>query len=129
MIQIDQLHHVSLLVRELERSRTFYRDILGLVEMERPAFDFPGAWFRVGHSGQQLHLIVHPGQTLRTGEIDTRDGHFAMRVSSYRSVLETLEQHGIEYKANPVSRAGFAQIFILDPDRNIVEFNADRPES
>lgn len=129
MISIEQLHHVSLLVRDVEKARAFYRDILSLKEMERPAFDFPGAWFRVGNSGQQLHLIVHDGQTLRSGGIDTRDGHFAMRVASYRAVLATLEQHGIEYKANPESRAGFAQIFILDPDGNIVEFNADAADS
>jgi catechol 2,3-dioxygenase-like lactoylglutathione lyase family enzyme len=57
-LDIELLHHVALTTSDLERSRAFYRDILGLVEIERPPFSFPGAWFQVGDSWQ-LRLIVH----------------------------------------------------------------------
>ena len=36
-------HHFSFIVRNLEKSRHFYGDILGLKEIERPDFPFPGA--------------------------------------------------------------------------------------
>ena len=42
------LHHFSLPVTDLERSRRFYHEILGLREITRPPFDFPGVWFAVG---------------------------------------------------------------------------------
>jgi len=78
-MKIQTIHHVSLNVTDLERSRRFYREILGLEEIARPPFDFPGAWFGVA-GGQQLHLIVHPGATFRGAKgIDTRDNHFAVR--------------------------------------------------
>lgn len=125
-MQIEGIHHVSLLVTDLERSRAFYRDIVGLEEIERPPFSFPGAWFRIGEGGQQLHLIVYYGETLRSGGIDTRDGHFAIRVKDFDETLARLKQHGVDYVANRDSVAGFAQIFVLDPDRNIIEFNAPR---
>src|SRR5690606_38488003 len=62
-IQYEDIHHVSLTVTDLARSKTFYQEILGLREIERPAFNFEGAWFGIGSSGRQLHLIVHDGET------------------------------------------------------------------
>lgn len=124
MITHIGLHHASVIVTDLARAKQFYEQVLGLKEIERPAFDFPGAWYAVGETGHQLHLIVHDGQTKRNGGIDTRDGHFAIRVVSYEETIAWLAKHGIEHKAKPDSITGFAQIFVLDPDRNIIELNA-----
>jgi catechol 2,3-dioxygenase-like lactoylglutathione lyase family enzyme len=133
-MQIERIHHVSLTVSDLERSRAFYRDILGLPEIERPPFPFGGAWFGVG-DGQQLHLIVHGGATFR-GErgIDTRDSHFAVRVGSYWPTVEFLKAKGyregaaeldlLRMRLQPHATAGFPQIYILDPDRHVIEINA-----
>lgn len=132
-MDITGLHHVSLAVTDLERSRAFYRDVLGLEEMARPPFDFPGVWFRVGHG--QLHLIAHAQPTLRRGGIDSRDVHFALRVDSYRRAVEALRARGYAADATderrriqekPRGRAGFPQIFLLDPDRHVIELNAER---
>jgi catechol 2,3-dioxygenase-like lactoylglutathione lyase family enzyme len=126
------LHHVSLAVTNLERSRAFYRDVLGLREIARPAFPFAGAWFAVGAS--QLHLIVHERPTLRTGGIDSRDVHFALRVASYEDTVARLRARGYASDAsddlkrlreNPQGKAGFPQVFILDPDRHVIELNAE----
>jgi catechol 2,3-dioxygenase-like lactoylglutathione lyase family enzyme len=125
MIAHEGIHHVSLNVRDLERAKAFYRDVIGLQEMERPAFQFPGAWFSVGNNGQQLHLIVYPGQAMRDGGIDSRDGHFAIRIKSWRQTLEWLDRWGVSYDARPNSMAGFPQIYVIDPDHNVIELNAD----
>ncbi|CAM3929720.1 VOC family protein [Paenibacillus alkaliterrae] len=124
MIEHEGIHHVSLIVSDLEHAKAFYEDVLGLRQIERPPFDFPGAWYAIGEHGQQLHLIVHNGETARTRGIDTRDGHFAIRVRDYDRTISWLKHRKIEYKANPDSITGFAQIFIMDPDHNIIELNA-----
>jgi catechol-2,3-dioxygenase len=49
-MKIEAIHHVSLGVTDLEISRRFYSQILGLEELTRPPFDFPGAWFSAGAS-------------------------------------------------------------------------------
>ena len=128
------IHHVSLPVTDVERSRPFYRDVLGLEEIERPAFAFKGAWYRVGEN-QQLHLIEGTHSTLR-GEkgVDPRDIHFALRVPSFRDALELLRSKGyrddaaeddpMAMKVSPHATAGFPQIHLLDPDRNVIEINA-----
>ena len=94
MMQIAALHHVTLTVRDLERSRAFYRQVLGLTEIARPNFSFPGAWFQLG-AAQQLHLIVHTQSTFREGKgLDTRDIHFAVRVADYWATVEFLRARG-----------------------------------
>lgn len=131
---VELLHHVTLTASDLERSRAFYRDILGLKEIARPDFPFPGAWFQVG-GNQQLHLIVHDRATYRgTSEIDTRDIHFALRVGDYGKAVDFLRSQGysddsaagLPMKLQPHGKAGFPQIYVLDPDRHVIEINAPR---
>jgi catechol 2,3-dioxygenase-like lactoylglutathione lyase family enzyme len=138
-MNINYLHHVSLPVTDLERSRRFYREVLGLREIERPNFNFPGAWFQLG-SAQQLHLIVHTNPTFRTGKpLDSRDVHFAARVEDYWQTVEFLRSKGYRDDAtaddplrlivNPRATAGFPQMYILDPDRHVIEINAASVEA
>jgi catechol 2,3-dioxygenase-like lactoylglutathione lyase family enzyme len=126
LITIETLHHVSVTVTDLERARRFYTEALGLEEIERPAFGFPGAWYRLGD--RQLHLIVHPStRTLRgTTDIDSRDGHFAIRVRSYRETRKHLEAAGVTFDDRPRNRTPWPQIYVSDPDGNVIELNADR---
>lgn len=134
---VECLHHVSLPVADLARSMRFYSDVLGLAEIPRPPFDFPGAWFALGASGQ-LHLIAEGSRptapTFRTGKpVDSRDIHFAIRVRSFGAALRILRGHGysetaeglLQMRLNPRATAGFPQIYILDPDRHVIEINAE----
>jgi glyoxylase I family protein len=128
------IHHVAVPVTDLERSRRFYRDVLGLEEIPRPPFDFPGAWFALGPNGQQVHLLVYPGHTLRTGKgLATRDVHFAVRVPSFREAIAYFFDKGYREDSpddfrrmivSPHSTAGFPQVYILDPDCHVIEVNA-----
>ena len=139
-MEIESLHHVALTVTDLERSRRFYREVLGLEEIARPNFPFPGAWFQAGAGGQHIHLIVHTNPTFRGPEkgLDTRDVHFAVRVKSFRGALGFLRSLG--YREDLDARdamkmivqehatAGFPQIYVMDPDRHVIEINAARPD-
>lgn len=142
MLDIETLHHVSLPATDLARSAAFYTGVLGLVPIERPPFDFEGAWYRVGD--RTLHLIVPTAgedPTLRRGKgIDSHDAHCAIRVRSFSRAVAYLESQGYRAAAernagptaanpkpmriNRTGRAGFPQIYILDPDRNVIEINA-----
>jgi glyoxylase I family protein len=142
MLAIETLHHVSLPVSDLDRARKFYGDTLGLTESDRPPFTFEGAWYRVGD--RSLHLIVpESGETSTFRQdkaIDSHDVHFAIRVRSYADAVAHLESQGFRatvernpkpseanprpMRLSPSGVAGFPQIYILDPDRNVIEINA-----
>ena len=130
------LHHVAIPTADLEASRRFYRDILGLKEIERPNFTFPGVWYDLGAT--TLHLIQYPKGTRRTGRpVDSWDCHFALRMASYRGTLAALAKNGYSAdldaadprKIDLFTDAGFPQIFLLDPDGNVVELNAASADS
>lgn len=135
MLAIVTLHHVSLPVSDLARSREFYAQVLNLREIARPEFSFPGAWYLIGD--RQLHLIVSDTDpTFRSGKpADSRDGHLAIRVASYRLALEHLHARGYhpgatdrfkKTKESPTGTVGYPQVFLLDPDSNTIELNAER---
>jgi len=119
------LHHISLSVTKLEECKHFYGNILGLKEIERPNFNFNGAWYEIGD--QQLHLIVHPeSNTLRKKEnVDTKDGHLAIRVKDYEATVRHLKKHDVPLLENLGSKSGFVQVFCLDPSNNLIELNIE----
>jgi catechol 2,3-dioxygenase-like lactoylglutathione lyase family enzyme len=134
MEPVLMLHHVALPVSDLARSRRFYVDVLSLRELDRPAFDIPGAWFAVGEG--QLHLLERVDGTMRGDKpLDSRDVHFAIRVRSFDAMLDHLHAAGyredaptadpFRIKATRHPRAGFPQIFVMDPDRHVIEINAE----
>ncbi|KKI94058.1 glyoxalase [Bacillus sp. SA1-12] len=128
MIEVESIHHVSLSVTNLEKAKHFYGDMLGFKELDRPDFDFPGAWYQVGN--QQLHLIVQQeSSTFRSDpEINSKEGHFAIRVKDYEKTLKHLKTLGIKIIEKPNSISGFAQIFCMDPDLNLIELNVDQQD-
>jgi catechol 2,3-dioxygenase-like lactoylglutathione lyase family enzyme len=121
------VHHVSVCVSDLDRAKVFYGDVLGLSELPRPDLGFPGAWYAVGES-QELHLIGHPPSKTMCGtpDIDGRDGHFAFRVSSYDETLARLRERDVPVIESPRNKTPWAQIYVTDPDGNVIEFNVER---
>ncbi|HEO8418496.1 lactoylglutathione lyase family protein [Mycobacteroides abscessus subsp. abscessus] len=128
MIKYKSLHHVSLTVTDLEKAKYFYEKILCLKELKRPDFDFSGAWYQI--ENQQLHLIVYPeSQTIRTNKtLNSKEGHFALRVENYYDTLNWLKQNNVEIVEKPYGVSGFAQIFCVDPDGNLIELNVDQKD-
>ena len=55
---ITALDHVSLAVRDLERSIAYYRDVLGLHRITRPAFKSSGAWMASGMSWMSMSSMT-----------------------------------------------------------------------
>lgn len=126
------LHHVSIITDDLEKSLPFYRDVFGLSEIPRPDFPVGGAWLACG--SLQVHLVVHPEGTFRKRpSIDRNDWHFAFRTDDFEAVLERLAALGFsgdlpdgDPKHMLIFRtglAGFPQLYLRDPDLNIVEIN------
>jgi glyoxylase I family protein len=123
-----RIQHVGLVVSDLDRSRRFYSDALGLEEVPRPSnFVFDGAWFRFG--GTELHLLSGAHATGGAGQRDPGSGvdrgmthHLALEVDDLDGVCARLAEHGVELAGGPMPRGdGYVQVFFLDPDGHVLE--------
>ena len=113
-------HHVSLTIEDLAAAKAFYGDLLGLSEIERPDFGFPGTWYQAG--AVQLHLIELP-EKMRTGEAKPDPSplanHLAFEIDDYEAVKTQLEEAGLKVQG---LGANVGQMFVQDPAGNMIEF-------
>ena len=116
-MKICELNHVAIHVSDVACSCEFYTRVLRLEPMTRPAFDFPGAWFRLG-TQQELHLI---GRTTEPAEPDGRNNHFALRVDDIKVWEEHLQSVGASFRPPKLRPDGASQIFLADPDGHYIE--------
>jgi lactoylglutathione lyase len=117
-MKITQLNHVALHVASVEKSSEFYRTVLLLPDIPRPAFDFPGAWFGLGADGQQLHLIGERRQPVHSHH---RGTHFALRVEDLTAVERHLRKVKADFEGPRPRPDGASQIFLQDPDGHWIE--------
>ncbi len=106
-----QLHHTSINVRDMSRSRPFYERLLGLEALERPDIGVPGAWYGIGAG--QLHLIQCEPMGM---PIDPSGPHVAIQVNDLDAARRELAAAGIE-----VLDPGHDQLWVRDPDGNVIE--------
>lgn len=122
MIQVEAYHHVTIFVRDLERTREFYRTVLGFREIDRPPIRSEGCWFAVGDL--QLHIVVDDQRT--DDPLSSDDRHFALTVSEFDQVPEKLERLGVRFRS---SSRPVRQIFFRDPDGNLIELQPSKKQS
>ncbi len=126
-----RLHHVAIIVTDLDRSAAFYQQLFGLSPIPRPPFPIPGLWLGVGDL--QVHLTVHAPGNFRSRQVDNDDIHFAFNTRDFEGLVTQAHAMGFSEDAprdDPMhmilkrqGMAGFPQLYLMDPDRNIIEVN------
>uniref|UniRef100_A0A453EBC0 VOC domain-containing protein n=1 Tax=Aegilops tauschii subsp. strangulata TaxID=200361 RepID=A0A453EBC0_AEGTS len=78
-LPLASLNHISVVCRSLESSLSFYRDVLGFIQIRRPgSFDFDGAW--LFNFGIGVHLLqAEDPESLppKKAEINPKDNHIS----------------------------------------------------
>jgi len=124
MSLFKQLTHVSVTVTDVAKAREFYSDTLGFQEIPRPAFNFPGIWYGLG-GGLQLHIILNDqlGRPVVERErIEARYPHFALWTDDCDATAAKIEALGLVCRDAVSGPTGLRQVFVKDPDGNMVEF-------
>ncbi len=116
-MNIKTLNHVAVHAADVKASIAFYRNILGLAQMPRPAFDFPGAWFRIGET-QELHIIGNRAEPVHS---HSRGTHFALQVEDIKAVEAELKAKKAAFIGPKQRPDGIWQIFVQDPDGHYIE--------
>ena len=115
---ISGIDHISLHVADVNVSSGFYKEIIGLAEIERPSFDFQGAWFDLG-KGQTLHLIEGRQESPLWG---SRATHIAFAVSDIIQTADYMKARHISHTPVKPRPDGVLQFFVTDPDGYWLEF-------
>jgi catechol 2,3-dioxygenase-like lactoylglutathione lyase family enzyme len=119
-MKVRRAHHISFSVADLEQAKDFYGGLLGLSEIERPDFGFPGAWYSAGDV--ELHLIqAVPNHDIGQPpeKLTPLANHAAFEIESYAETLAVLRERGAEVIE---TGAESGQLFVQDPAGNVIEF-------
>ena len=120
---ITGMNHFTILTNDVDKTVSFYGELLGLANGDRPPLSFPGAWLYA--DGQPILHVVggRPASELKAGVID----HMAFTGHDLAKTVALLKARGVEYSCRRQVGSGVWQIFFLDPNGAKVEldFRAD----
>jgi catechol 2,3-dioxygenase-like lactoylglutathione lyase family enzyme len=129
---VTAINHYLVVSKNLERSKKFYQDVLGLELAERPDFGFPGYWLKTGdnicvHLASQdpnrirdnFLLKKHPKGTTGSGSVD----HIAFLAQDPEEVRNRIQKNKVEMHFRSFPDAKLFQIFLKDPDDVTIELN------
>lgn len=132
-MSVQSLNHYTIRTTDLERSRRFYEEVVGLKSGDRPPFDFPGLWLYAADGVAVLHLVgIDPqagdGLADYLGDKSAETGggaidHIAFVCRDFTEVKRKLAERNIPFRARQVPLIAMDQIFITDPEGVTLELN------
>lgn len=122
-MSLTALNHVTVRTEDLDGTRDFYRNVLGLSVGPRPPLGFPGYWLYAGKAAV-LHLVpkshgIGGGPSKDTGNFD----HVAFTADNFDEMQGRLRQRGITFRAQQVPESSIRQLFLQDPNQVMIELN------
>ena len=118
-------NHMAFSVTDIDRSASFYRDVVKLTEITNRTKNASIRWFSLGE-GKELHLIS--GQEGKV--IINKAVHLGLACSNFDAFVKMLDASNIQYSDWPgtihkinVRADGIKQIYFQDPDGYWIEIN------
>jgi catechol 2,3-dioxygenase-like lactoylglutathione lyase family enzyme len=129
---ITHMQHYMVLARDLEKTRAFYCDVLGLRTGPRPPFKFNGLWIYAGdvacvHVAERASYD-ETANTAANSADSYGDGsgsvdHIAFAATDFDELVARFTRHGVKYRVTQVPGKDLRQIFVMDPDGIQIEIN------
>jgi len=129
---LDKIEHYLVLTDDLEATRDFYVQALGLRNGPRPPLGFPGYWVYCGdtpsiHIAEWKTYTAHSNakdipvsaRAVGTGSVD----HIAFHAHDYDEIVARLERNGVAARRNDPPGGSLRQLFLSDPNGVKIEIN------
>ena len=129
---LTKMEHFLVLTDDIEKTRAFYCEALGMKVGPRPPLTFAGYWLYLGdvpciHIGEwasytehsRAHGIPVTSPAPGTGPVD----HIAFNGSGFDEIRERLEGYKVRFVLNVVRENGLRQFFLEDPNGVKIEIN------
>ena len=146
-MKINKLDHVSISTDQLEDTKKFYCDLLGLKVGHRPKLKSSGYWL---YSGEEaiIHLVETGSnldreitfsddkkiaRSLGNPEINDlsetgMDDHIAMTVEESAGLVKHMQESDVKYWDRLIADRELYQVFVRDPNGVIIELNDYTPD-
>jgi catechol 2,3-dioxygenase-like lactoylglutathione lyase family enzyme len=129
---LTKLEHYLVVTDDIDATRDFYIEALGMQAGFRPPLGFPGHWVYIGDT-PVIHIAEWVTYTerakARSVDVTTRaDGtgpvdHIAFGAEDYDGVLARLQRMGVPVRVNDNSGSTVRQLFVFDPNGVKIEIN------
>lgn len=124
---VDGLQHINVHAADVERSKDFYVQVVGLRVGARPPLPSVGYWLYLGDQ-PVVHLVQ------RAPAAPSPDGpaaidHIAFHGIDFVSTRDSLRDAQIPFREAIIPRNGTRQLFVHDPDGVQIELNFDPPQA
>jgi len=135
---LRRIHHIALNVQDLQRSRQFYGEILGLHELTGD--EVPETLREMVSAGKVANVVLPDGAVLDLFSTPnllppdpdpnrefTRAAHLAFDVDpqQFDQAVLVLQQHQVKIAHGPVRRPTGRGVYFYDPDGFLLEIRCD----
>jgi len=121
MTAANRIHHVNLMVDDLDAADAFYGGFLGLERAPTPDLGFPASFYTLNEH-QQLHIN-------ELADVRPERAHFCLRLGDFAGLATRAIELGIvetETWGKPRRLpGGEMQLFVRDPSGNLIELSCD----
>ena len=128
------LNHYTIRPRDLEATKDFYADVIGLTVGDRPPLACPGYWLYaggtpvvhlIGKQEKETPIVDHTDPSVKVTRLD----HVAFTAEGLPDMRKRLTGAGLKYEERVLPRLNMTQLFTIDPDGIDVELNFDPRET
>jgi len=135
---LRKVHHIALNVKDMQASKHFYGDILGLHELTGE--EVPSTLIKLVAEGKVCNFVTPDGTVIdlfwepdlsppdpNPEQAFTRANHLAFDIAPelFDRAVEVLKQNQVTIAQGPVTRPTGRGIYFYDPDGFIVEIRCD----
>lgn len=129
------LFHLAIKTADLAATRAFWCGVIGLREVERPDFGYPGAWLACPQPGGQAIIHVYAGGPALgpSGRVEQGTAcidHVSLACAGYHAYVARFRAAGLDWREFLVPGTTLWQLFVYDPSGVQLELTFDgRAES
>lgn len=114
------LFHLAIKTADLAATRGFWIGVIGLREVPRPDFGYPGAWLSCPQPGGQAIVHIYAGGPALgpDGRVETGTAaidHVSLSCTGYHAYRERFRRAGLDWREFLVPGTTLWQLFVYDP--------------
>ncbi|MEN9226791.1 MAG: VOC family protein [Thermostichus sp. HHBFW_bins_43] len=124
------LFHVAIKTNDLEITVRFYTQVMGMRQVPRPNFGFPGAWLAcpTPENAAIFHIYAGGPALGRTGVAPQETGavdHISLQAVGFHEFKRRITRLGLSCREFIVPGTSLWQLFVYDPNGVLLELTFD----